>query len=121
MVLRPMTLGNAALPSAFGILVGCLHCSHQVEPDPAEMAARYGAETLVLDWHARLVCSRRDSRQVDMVARAKCARSPLRPPRIMFPQTVHCSISRCCANRATGGHSGPQCPSKALPSTGMAA
>jgi hypothetical protein len=25
-------------------------CDHQVEPDPAEMAARYGAGTSVLDW-----------------------------------------------------------------------
>jgi hypothetical protein len=40
---------------------------HQVEPDPAEMAARHGAETTVLDWRERLVCSRCGSRQVDMV------------------------------------------------------
>jgi hypothetical protein len=25
-------------------------CQHQVEPDPAEMASRYGGETPVLDW-----------------------------------------------------------------------
>jgi hypothetical protein len=31
------------------------------------MAARYGAETPVLDWRERLLPSRRDSRQVDMV------------------------------------------------------
>jgi hypothetical protein len=37
------------------------------EPDPAKMAARYGAETPVLDWRERLVCSRCASRQVDMV------------------------------------------------------
>ena len=35
--------------------------------DPAEMAARYGAETSVLDWRERLVCSRCGGRQVDMV------------------------------------------------------
>jgi hypothetical protein len=29
-----------------------------LEPDPAEMAARYGAETTVIDWRGRLVCSR---------------------------------------------------------------
>jgi hypothetical protein len=39
----------------------------QVEPDPAEMAARYGAETPVIDRLGRLVCSRCGSRQVDMV------------------------------------------------------
>jgi hypothetical protein len=42
-------------------------CQHQVETDPAEMAARYGAETPVPDWRKRLVCSRRGSRQIDMV------------------------------------------------------
>jgi hypothetical protein len=31
------------------------------------MAARYGAETPVLDWHERLICSRCGCRQVDMV------------------------------------------------------
>jgi hypothetical protein len=30
---------------------------HQVEPDPAEIAARYGVGTSVLDWRERLVCS----------------------------------------------------------------
>jgi len=39
----------------------------RVEPDPAEMAARYGAETPVLDWRERLVCFKCGSRQVDMV------------------------------------------------------
>jgi hypothetical protein len=40
---------------------------HQVEPDPAEMAERYGAGTSVLDWRDRLVCSRCGSRALDMV------------------------------------------------------
>jgi hypothetical protein len=31
------------------------------------MAARYGAETPVLDWRERLVCSGCGGRQVDMV------------------------------------------------------
>ena len=39
--------------------------SHQVEPDPAEMAARYGAGTTVLDWRERLICSCCASRQVE--------------------------------------------------------
>jgi hypothetical protein len=49
-------------------------CRRQVEPDPAEMAQRYGAATTVLDWSARLVCSRCGSRQVDMVVTG--ARTP---------------------------------------------
>jgi len=52
-----MTLGNAAA-ARVRMTVRCKECRHQVEPDPAEMAARYGAETPVLDWRERLVCSR---------------------------------------------------------------
>jgi hypothetical protein len=62
----PMTLGSAAA-AKLRLIVWCRDCSHQVEPDPAEMAARYGAETPVLDWCKRLVCSQWASRQVDMV------------------------------------------------------
>jgi hypothetical protein len=39
----------------------------QGEPDPAEMANRYGAGTSVIDWHKRLVSSRCGSRAVDFV------------------------------------------------------
>jgi hypothetical protein len=38
-----------------------------VEPDPAEMAARYGAETTVPDWRERLVCPKRSGRRAAMV------------------------------------------------------
>jgi hypothetical protein len=61
-----MTLGNAAAAHV-RLIVWCKACQHQVEPDPAEMAARYGAETTVPDWRERLVCSRCGSREVDMV------------------------------------------------------
>jgi hypothetical protein len=36
-----MTLGNAAAAHV-RLIVWCLDCRHQVEPDPAEMAERYG-------------------------------------------------------------------------------
>jgi hypothetical protein len=52
----PMTLGNAAIARA-RLIVWCKACQHQVKPDPAEMAARCGADTPVLDWRERLVCS----------------------------------------------------------------
>ena len=62
----PMTLGNAA--NAKVRLIGwCKTCGHQVEPDPAEMAASHGANTSVLDWRDRLVCSGCGGRAVDMV------------------------------------------------------
>ena len=38
----PMTLGDAAA-ARVRFIVWRPNCSHQVEPDPAEMAARYGA------------------------------------------------------------------------------
>jgi hypothetical protein len=43
-----MTLGVAAAAQV-RLIVWCKACQHQVEPDPAEMAARYGADTSVLD------------------------------------------------------------------------
>jgi hypothetical protein len=47
-----MTLGVAA---AAGVqIVWCKGCQHQVVPDPAEVATRYGGETPVLDWSERL-------------------------------------------------------------------
>jgi hypothetical protein len=53
----PATLGSVAVPGT-RIIVWC--CGHQVEPDPAEMAARYMApQTPVLDWRDRLFCSLR--------------------------------------------------------------
>jgi hypothetical protein len=61
-----MTLGNAAA-ARVRLIVWCKACSHQVEPDPAEMARQYGAATSVLDWRDRLVCSRCGSRTIDMV------------------------------------------------------
>ena len=57
-----MTLGNAAA-ARVRLIVWCKDCRHQIEPDAAEMAQRYGAETPVFDWSARLVCSRCPLRQ----------------------------------------------------------
>ena len=61
-----MTLGNAAA-ARVRLIVWCKDCRHQVEPDPAEMAQRYGAETAVPDWRDRLISSKCGSRQIDMV------------------------------------------------------
>ena len=61
-----MTLGAAAA-AGVRLIVWCKECQHQVEPDPNEMATRYGAETYVLDWRERLVCSRCGGRPADMV------------------------------------------------------
>jgi len=43
---------------ACGIIIWCRSCGRQADPDPSELAARYGAETSVLDWRERLICSR---------------------------------------------------------------
>jgi len=62
----PATLGSTAAAQA-RLIVWCRDCRHQVEPDPAEMAERYGAETTVPEWRRRLVCSQCGSHNVDMV------------------------------------------------------
>jgi hypothetical protein len=61
-----MTAGNAAA-ARVRLIVWCKDCNHQVEPDPTEQAQRYGQETSVLDWRARLLCSKCGSREIDMV------------------------------------------------------
>ena len=61
-----MTLGNAAAVRV-RLIVWCRDCARQVEPDPAELSNRYGAETPVLEWRRRLVCSGCGSRKIDMV------------------------------------------------------
>jgi hypothetical protein len=61
-----MTLGNPAA-ARVRLIVWCKACNHQVEPDPADMVRRYGAETSVLYWRDRLVCSCCGSRAIDMV------------------------------------------------------
>jgi hypothetical protein len=62
----PMTLGNAAA-ARVRLIVWCLDCHHQVEPDPAEMAERYSAEMTIPDWHERLVCRQCGGRRIDFV------------------------------------------------------
>jgi Zn finger protein HypA/HybF involved in hydrogenase expression len=62
-----MRLGNAAAAHV-RLIVWCRDCRHQVEPDPAEQAQRYGAETTVPDWRERLICSKCGSREIDMAA-----------------------------------------------------
>jgi hypothetical protein len=41
-----MTLGNAAA-ARVRLIVWCKACGHRAEPDPAEIAQRYGTETVV--------------------------------------------------------------------------
>jgi hypothetical protein len=47
--------------------VWCRSYQHQVEPDPIELAERYGADVAVLERRERLIWSRCGSRQTDMV------------------------------------------------------
>ena len=61
-----MTLGSAAA-AGVRLIVWCRECTHQGEPDPAEMAARYGADTSVPDWAERLVWGKYGSRNVNML------------------------------------------------------
>ena len=61
-----MTLGNAAKTRS-RFVVWSRDCRQQTEPDPAEMAARYGASTTVPDWRKRLVCLQCGSKDIDTV------------------------------------------------------
>jgi hypothetical protein len=61
-----LTLGDAAAAHV-RLIVWCKACGHQVEPDPAEIAGKYGADTAVPEWREPLVCSACGSRNVDMV------------------------------------------------------
>ena len=62
----PMTLGNAAVAHV-RLIVWCKVCGHQVEPDPAELAERHGADVTVRGWCKRLACSKCGNREADMV------------------------------------------------------
>jgi hypothetical protein len=48
------------------LVVWSKDCGYLFVPDPVTMAARYGANTFVLDSHKRLVCSQRGGREVDI-------------------------------------------------------
>ena len=61
-----MTLGNAAA-ARVRLIVWCKARGHRAEPDRAKIVQRYGAETVVLDWRDRLVCSHCGTRNIDMV------------------------------------------------------
>jgi len=62
----PATLGSTARAHLV-LVVWCRDCRHKAEPDPAEMAARYGADLRVPAWGKRLVCSQCGSRNVGFV------------------------------------------------------
>jgi Zn finger protein HypA/HybF involved in hydrogenase expression len=62
----PATLGSSAA-AGVRFIVWCKDCGYQVEPDPAEQAQRHGAQTTVVDWSERLICSKCGSRETDMV------------------------------------------------------
>jgi len=62
----PATLGSTAAAEV-RLIVWCNACRHQVEPDVAAMAAKYGAATPVRDWVGRLVCSQCSARDISFV------------------------------------------------------
>jgi hypothetical protein len=75
-----VTLASAAA-AGVRLIVWCWDCRH-----PAEHATRYGPQTTVVDWKARLVCTSCGSRKVDMVVsgtaeRSDDSRALLRPDR----------------------------------------
>jgi hypothetical protein len=63
----PMTLGDVVAAPSIRLLVWCRDCQHQVEPDSAEQARRYGADLPVPEWGKRLKCSQCGSKRIDFV------------------------------------------------------
>jgi hypothetical protein len=61
-----MTLGGA-LAAKVRLIVWCKACGHQAEPDVAEQVAHHGPVMTVVDWAARLVCTRCGERSADFV------------------------------------------------------
>src|SRR3954468_11817360 len=53
---RPATLGSTARADVL-LRFWCRDCRHEIDADPGEQAARYGADLPVPDWATRLVCS----------------------------------------------------------------
>lgn len=52
------------------LIVWCRACKHQVTYNPdvmVRLAEQYGAETTLIDWCRRLVCSKCGSRDIDSV------------------------------------------------------
>jgi hypothetical protein len=78
-----MTLGNAAA-ARVRLIVWCKGCGHQVEPDPVEIAERYGADH-VPEWHERFICSSCGSRNVDIVVTGPSGGSVSRPAYLNLP------------------------------------
>jgi hypothetical protein len=81
----PMTLGRAATAKVC-LIVWCRDCQHQVEPDPAEHAARYGAE-LPVGQAAQMLAVRRPKRRfrADRGAAVASSAKPPWPPRTFGP------------------------------------
>jgi len=77
----PATLGSTAAAGAH-LLVWCRACRHRVEPDPAAMAERYGADTAVRNtrkdrlswWEAVIRFPGIDSSRCSEIESPKCSR-----------------------------------------------
>jgi hypothetical protein len=63
---RPATLGSS-LRAHVRFIIVYRGCGRRTEPDIAELVERYGADTPVPEWAARLLCSQCGSREVDFV------------------------------------------------------
>ena len=49
------------------VIQECKSCGHRVEPEVSEQVAHHGSTMTVIDWAARLVCSRCGTREADFV------------------------------------------------------
>lgn len=61
-----MTLGQA-LAARVILTVTCRACRHRAAPDVAELVARHGTATIVIDWAPRLVCTQCGAHDAEFV------------------------------------------------------
>jgi hypothetical protein len=71
--LQNESLTGRAAKASVRIIIRCRSCGRQADPDPSELAARYGAESSVLDWRERLICSRYGRHSTKSAARLPAA------------------------------------------------
>jgi hypothetical protein len=61
-----LTLGQG-LAAKVRLIVWCKSCGHRAEPEVAEQVAQHGSVMTVIDWAARIICTRCGERSADFV------------------------------------------------------
>jgi hypothetical protein len=96
----PLTLGQAAA-GRVRLIVWCKRCSHQIEPDPAELASRHGEAPAVIEMGAALLLEMRRAR-----GRFRRDRGAV-VVREFYPTNLACSRSIAIRSSSAAGNRWP--------------